>query len=346
MNIVKGLLVAWMFVPLVAWAGDRIDVDFPDNGGAIVEAENMIPGEAFSRTISVIKHDDDDVALMLSFDSSSVETDILAERILVSIKRLSDGVQLLLPNETQEQSLASLYDFVDGENSDAFSFDTISGAANSVYEYDITFTFDPEAGNAYQGKRTVFDISLGVYGQAPENIPESDEETNTYFNDTVGGDDSKKDDDGDDNDNDDGDDDGDSDEDTETPSATLTAFSGGANQSAVDEENSQEIIGGDDTIGGETVNGESVEQGDVFGASICRSLPWWVWVLFLGVFAVGFNLGTVARIPQWKAYNAIIKIGIGIGAILVWYVFDECREYGWFLFGSAIAMLVGLLWKW
>ncbi len=104
---------------------------------------------------------------MLKFEEKLSGKEVrLARRINVRLKRLSDGKFLSLPGGGTEVSLARLYRWRDMRNSDAFAFDKISGGKNSRHDYAFVFEFSPSAGNRFQGKKTQFDLSLGIQAKS------------------------------------------------------------------------------------------------------------------------------------------------------------------------------------
>ncbi|HAI74219.1 MAG TPA: hypothetical protein DCS28_01810 [Candidatus Moranbacteria bacterium] len=164
--LLPAIFILGLFLtPCFAIAAVDIDVNFPDPAGSIITETNILPGDFFTRTITITKFSDKaNVGLMLRMDRmNSTGMHELESKILVRIQSLSNGQFVFLPGGATEKTLASLYDYLDATNNDAFQFDSISGNIGSTFQYKIWFTFDPLADNHYQGKSTVFDILLGVY---------------------------------------------------------------------------------------------------------------------------------------------------------------------------------------
>jgi hypothetical protein len=154
-----------------AKAGDDYISVVHENGDAfnsrpMIVENNILPGDFFSRRFIVTKKDGQNQAVMLKFEKTTPPVShLLAKKIFVRIKRLSDGKFLKMTNGRKRQTLWSLYRYHDSANSDAFKFDTIVGRKGSQTAYEIWFTFSPRAGNAFQNKSTKFNISAGVYSQ-------------------------------------------------------------------------------------------------------------------------------------------------------------------------------------
>ncbi len=121
--------------------------------------------------------------------------------------------------------------------------------------------------------------------------------------------------------------------------------------------NIQSILGsvsGAETSGQESADGENqdnlfVHDGAVKGeeTSACQSWPKWVWVLMLIAYFVAFLWRTFSNLSKqiekremrwgWQAIFAV-------AAFAIWYFFDKCREFWWFVIiaivgGAAIYLL-------
>ncbi|MDP1845805.1 MAG: hypothetical protein Q8L09_03580 [Candidatus Moranbacteria bacterium] len=96
------------------------------------------------------------------------------------------------------------------------------------------------------------------------------------------------------------------------------------------------------------VKGEETTPGQVEGISVssCQSWPKWIWVLMLIAYFAAFlwrtfsNLsGQIEKREMRWGWQAILA---GV-AFLVWYFFDKCREFQWFviiaLVGGAVVYL-------
>ena len=115
------------------------------------------------------------------------------------------------------------------------------------------------------------------------------------------------------------------------------------------------IVGGAETgaIGEQPgqVQGEETAPGIVEGDQIstCQSWPKWVWVLMLIAYFSAFLWRTFENIKtqidkrdiRWK-WQAVLAAA----AFLIWYFFDKCREFWWFvilaMIGGAIIYLLYL----
>ncbi|MFA6284915.1 MAG: hypothetical protein WC643_00070 [Parcubacteria group bacterium] len=110
-------------------------------------------------------------------------------------------------------------------------------------------------------------------------------------------------------------------------------------------------ISGEQVVGGENQDNPIARDGIVKGeeASNCQGWPKWVWVLMLIAYFAAFLWRTFDKIKQqiekrdirrkWQAALAIV-------AFLIWYFFDKCREFWWFvilaMIGGAVIYLLYL----
>ena len=132
----------------------------------LVFETNILPGDKFTRGFFVKKKDKFDQVLTMRFKRKMTSRqNILARKINVRLKRISDGKFLRLPNGRTTMSLAGLYAFHDPRYSDSFMFDKIFGSAGSKHEYELTFEFSPKAGNRFQKMMTRFDLSVGIFSK-------------------------------------------------------------------------------------------------------------------------------------------------------------------------------------
>lgn len=132
----------------------------------LVFETNILPGDEFRRGFFVKKKDKFDQVLLMRFKRKlTSKQNILARKINVRLKRVSDQKFLRFPNGRTMMSLAGLYAYRDPGNSDAFRFDKIYGPAGSKHEYELVFEFSPKAGNRFQGRKTQFDLSVGIFSK-------------------------------------------------------------------------------------------------------------------------------------------------------------------------------------
>lgn len=143
----------------LAQAGENVDVsfgaDFP------IMENNLLPGDVIKREITVTNKTELTQQIMMRFERTSTPGLYkIEDKILVSIKKISDGSFLILPFET----LSELYDYSnpDGTIGNAFSIDTIAGGVDNFEKYELIFTFDPNTGNDWQKKETIFNLSVGI----------------------------------------------------------------------------------------------------------------------------------------------------------------------------------------
>ncbi|HPN96786.1 MAG TPA: hypothetical protein PLK35_03390 [Candidatus Moranbacteria bacterium] len=299
-----------LFLPSAVLAGTNIDVDFPDPPGPIITETNILPGDVFQRTVTVTKMNDTNQTLMMRFDADGVtEQYSLAKKMLVKIKRMSGTVEFVdMPNGTKEQTLEELYDYQSGDDDGAFDFDVISGSAGSTFPYQIQFTFDPLTDNNFQGKSTVFDISMGIFSESSNDVDDDDDD----------------------------DDDGHK---RHHQNQTTALVTGGLFSS---------ILGGAPESSGEEVQGVTTpEEGGGIGegseiageTATCVSWPLWVWILAFAVFILNFWRNARKNYKEEK-YKWIFPFIWTFIAVVFWYFFDKCREYKWFLYLSLIGAIL------
>lgn len=128
-------------------ARDELDID-PDRGRLFNERD-MAPGESVSAEVSARNRTKDKADLFLSVDGLQGE-------------RLARVMQVAVIDRTNGEYL------VGGEN-DGMTLADLNGAHQVFLErlgknrsgsYEIRLTFDPNAGNRYQGTKTKFDLSF------------------------------------------------------------------------------------------------------------------------------------------------------------------------------------------
>lgn len=306
---------AFVFImaPEAILAAENIDTDLP--AGSLISESNIMPGDSFSRKITVTKLNDAEQKLLINFKSDNSQEQGLSEKILVKIKKVSDGQFVNLPNGKSDQSLKELFDY-QNENSGAFELDLVLGTANSKFEYELQFTFDPATGNEYQGKKTTFDILVGI--ESIENKGEI----------------SEKDDNKDDDDN--GDDDG-------NDPIVQSLIASGINSNIPPLPNSEISPEAEQTQ--REVQGEEVVQdddGEVAGdaAETCNPFPklWFILALIAYILILHYIL---KRLFLKKLFIKIITAAaITAGALAFWYFCDICRTNLWFIYTIPILGLI------
>lgn len=97
------------------------------------------------------------------------------------------------------------------------------------------------------------------------------------------------------------------------------------------------------------VKGEEAPSGEVQGAEACHGWPKWIWVLMLVVYFAAFLWRTFDKFKEQVEKREIRwkwQAALAVAAFLVWYFFDKCREYWWFviiaLVGGAVVYLAYL----
>lgn len=295
-------ILSLAFLPSVVLAATNIDTDLLT--GPIITETSILPGDIFTRVVTVTKLNNGPQSLMLRLERKNpIDVYDLEKKILVKIQRLSDGQFLPLPGGVTEKTLESLYAYTDTANNNAFQFDTISGNANSVFQYKIWFTFDPLADNNYQGKNTEFNVSLGIYSAPPIAVTTADHHRKHHGG-GGGGD---------------------------AAAPTTTALFANLTAAGTAGEAAGEI-----TASGEGAPGEEVE-GAVAGEEECVPVAWWIFALILltYLFVMYFNL--FYRIEESKNVRWFWEAVYTVLALVGWYYLDRCRTNVWFVYVMLIS---------
>jgi hypothetical protein len=93
---------------------------------------------------------------------------------------------------------------------------------------------------------------------------------------------------------------------------------------------------------GETGDNENIDTGVVLGAEDmqCRDQwSWWVWAILAVIFGGLFNFARVTRTPRWRHVFRIVSV---LGALGIWYFYDNCHSYWWFLVAAAMIAAVSI----
>ncbi len=156
--IVAGLCPIFFLMVGFAKAGENVDILFGD-GFPILES-NLLPGQTIKREVTVTNKTEFFQFVMIKFQKTSTpDLHKIEDKMLVSIKKTSDGSFLDLSPKT----LSDFYDYEDG--SGGVIFDILNRGVGSSEKYELIFTFDPNTGNDWQGKKTIFDLSVGIFAR-------------------------------------------------------------------------------------------------------------------------------------------------------------------------------------
>lgn len=293
---------------------DMVDITLDPSGsfgpGSIISETNILPGDHFSRKITISNKSPDLRLVMLRFDSASYFdfNNGLESEIQVEIKK-SDGNPVAFPFSSG-MTLRNLYDEVEARNFD------ILGAGTSQ-PYEIFFTFDPSVTDQSKNK-TKFDLTLGV-----ESEIYNPSLTVTSATDGGGGG----------NDGGDGNGGGDGGNGGGGAAGIIPGIVRGViggflgPQIAGEETQQQEGQGGPEQIGGgETKGAETVA---------CQSWPKWTWIAGILAYAAVLlrylSNNYKKELLVWKFAPAWTAAAVGS-----WYFGDRCREFQWFLYSSII----------
>jgi LPXTG-motif cell wall-anchored protein len=160
-----GTLISFAFF---AWAGparavdpDLIDVVQIVDPQPFIIHENILPGDSFLHPVTVknLTGTPQDIVMNLDIDLSEGRVSLvpfeLEERIFVKMKRLGTDTFLILPGPggDTEATLQELDDTF-------INLGTIGALATE--EYEVSFVFDPNAGNEYQNTKVYFNVVIGL----------------------------------------------------------------------------------------------------------------------------------------------------------------------------------------
>lgn len=154
--IILGIAILGLIIPMGAYAQD-IEISCENNGKLVVSPDPVVslfditgiaPGESVSGQIQITNNDADNVC-DLSFEVSDVTTDenVISEMMLTEI--LVDGVNEYGGGGTTLNDLFA---------EDLFLLASVEPGDVSTIDWSVTF--DPSAGNDYQGGSLVFDFLL------------------------------------------------------------------------------------------------------------------------------------------------------------------------------------------
>jgi len=308
------LTFCFLILPARAKAAN-ISVTF--GTGFPISETNIAPGQTFSRTFSVTNTSDSDQDLMINFTDQAgnwhTGTNDVENMISVQLQEPDGTIPAVMPNGKTSELLSDLYKY-----SQAFNFDTLLKTEKNIgYNYKLIFTFNPDAGNEYQNKKTVFDLSVGI------NAQESGSD-----NGGGGGGGHRHHHHNNGNGNGNGNRNG-----NNRPGGIINALFNRAG-----------LVAGTGEVNGQNqpeVKGEATpEPGITEGASTtaCQGWPKWIWIVVLLAYAA-ILLRYLGK--NYKAEKLAWKFALvwTLAAVAFWYFFDHCREYQWFLYGIVIIVI-------
>ncbi|MFA5871314.1 MAG: hypothetical protein WC858_01200 [Parcubacteria group bacterium] len=177
---------------------------------------------------------------------------------------------------------------------------------NSEKKYKFILTFDANAGNDFKNVTTGFDMKLGFRGRRPNNPPVGNgNQRNTpptgvisgLFNSVV------------------------------APTEATGAVSGAEiSAEGIAEEEQADLSPEEGMVKGEEI-------------SLCQSWPKWIWILMIIIYFGLFAWRTFEKLDKQikkKKLRWTWQAGFFIAAFLIWYFFDKCREYNWFVILAVI----------
>lgn len=133
---------------------DEIDVNF-NSDPLFKNVGNFAPGDKVSSGVEVVNKTQEAMQIGLELtDNTDCNQDCLAEALYLSVKK--NGNVLI------NSSLSAIYE------SGEVLLDELEG--NSDADYDLTVSFEEDAGDSYQGGFAGFDLRVGVFGK--ESISE------------------------------------------------------------------------------------------------------------------------------------------------------------------------------
>lgn len=153
--LLLGLCLGWV-MPAQAVDPDLIDVVEITGTNPIVVEGNILPGDTFTRTLTVknLTTIPQDIAVRFDLDADGqivwVPGFELEDVLKVQIKNLTTDAVIALPGAGKLGDL------------DAFVLALGSLPGNETYQYQITVEFDINAGNEYQRTQVRFNLMLGI----------------------------------------------------------------------------------------------------------------------------------------------------------------------------------------
>jgi hypothetical protein len=266
---------------------------------------------------------DNDQDLMINFadqtgDWSSSNFHV-ENMISVELQEPDGTIPAIMPNGQTSELLSDLYNY-----NQAFNFDTILNSEKNIsYNYKLIFTFNPDAGNDYQNKKTVFDLAVGINAQESNGNGGGGGGGGGGHHHGGGG--------------------GGGGGNNAVPAVTNALFNGAG------------LVAG---TAGVNVNGPNQpevkgeatpEPGITEGASTaaCQGWPKWIWIVALLAYAAVL-LKYLSK--NYKAGKLAWKFALvwTLAAVAFWYFFDHCRGYQWFLYGTVIVVIASYfiyLWR-
>ena len=162
------LLFSGVFFTNIAWADDKIDVEYPVgtnlNESAIFDFTNILPGWQEKKTIRVENDSEtDDINLFFTIDLKGDKK--LAEELKLYVIRVENGsYRIGGPGDRDDLKKA---------DEEELYMDRLS--ATKGKEYRIKIKFDEDAGNEYQNLEAKFDIEFEIESRvATEDETEED----------------------------------------------------------------------------------------------------------------------------------------------------------------------------
>ena len=144
--LITSIIVSLLICPLqVAQAGGII-VDYPGKPGPLFNELNWAPGESATNTITITNDNTNNQKVGFQINGSYTPG-LLANIIILTVKDNPGGTI------RYENTLAALH--TAGE----LELDTLPPSTQK--KYDFIATFNPSAGNEYQGLSEVFDMTIG-----------------------------------------------------------------------------------------------------------------------------------------------------------------------------------------
>ncbi|HLD51199.1 hypothetical protein A3K34_01230 [candidate division WWE3 bacterium RIFOXYC1_FULL_40_10] len=276
----------------------------------IFEEENILPGESFSQNLTVVNGQSNDCNLVLNTNDEVQTPNGFASRLFTVIKSGATDVFGVRDGSSAASSNKNLNEVFTTTN---LGFGTIPHNATTVFNWVVTF--DPTAGNEFQGANTIFDFDM--------NFTCVDEGSSE-----------------DDDDNDEGDD-SDTEEEEVVPTQT---FIGGL-VSFFAQSPAEEIgeVAGESTpsLGKPVIN--TILGGDVGGAESEKCTdPWWWWVFFVFQALISGVLYPYVTKDHINKKSRFYLLG-GVANVLAIYIYfrNFCPWWDWLL--SLVLAVLGLL---
>lgn len=256
------------------------------------------PGQEFSSPISIKNIGSEPRDVQFRLLVTNDQSN-MSDCLILKINRVSGGQKVCLFGCSGDRILRSF-------NNSEVIFSNI--APGTTASYELVMAMEADEGNGMQGKNMSFDMTLGYVGTFPV-APSGDR----------------------------GDNDGGGDNDRERLGTRARqnvpgAVPGAATGLDTGEVEGASVSSSDDESAAAALNGQTE------GVSVvaCQGWPAWVWYMLMGIFLAGLLADARKKFGEEKISGKLAAALVVI-FFTVWYFFDRCREFSWFLYAIVIS---------